>query len=28
MTLPQYTGIREDEARQLGSGPKPCWVGL
>jgi hypothetical protein len=28
MTLPPYTRISEDEARQLGSGPKPCWVGL
>src|SRR6266851_8616751 len=28
MTLPPYTSSREDEERQLGSGPKLCRVGL
>lgn len=27
MTLPQYTRIKDDEAPQLDSGPKPCRVG-
>jgi hypothetical protein len=28
MTLSPYTSAREDEVRQLGSGPKPCRVDL
>jgi hypothetical protein len=28
VTLYPYTSTREDEARQLGSSPKPCRVGL
>lgn len=28
MTLPPYISTREGEGRQLGSGPKPCRVGL
>jgi hypothetical protein len=28
MTLPPYSYIREGEATQLGSDPKPCWLSL
>jgi hypothetical protein len=28
MTLVPYTQMREDEAPQLGCGPKPCWLDL